>query len=51
MLSKLEFLIEASHQLVKEWFAIVGDDVSRYTIAIDDVSSNKISNILVLDFF
>jgi len=51
MLTKLEFLTKASHQLVEEWLAIVDDDVWRHTISINDMFSNKIDNILLLDFF
>jgi len=51
MLSKLEFLTKASHQFVEEWFAIVGDDISRNAISVDNVYLDEVDNILLLDFF
>ena len=51
MLSEFEFLTEASHQLVEEWFATVGDDISRHLILVDDVCLHKVDDLLLLDFF
>jgi len=51
VLSEFEFLTKASHQLVEEWFAIVGDDISRNTISVDDVCPDEVDNVLFLDFF
>jgi len=51
VLSEFEFLTEASHQLVEEWFAIVGDDISRHTLSVDDVCPDEIDNVFLLDFF
>jgi len=51
VLSEFEFLTEASHQLVEKWFAIVGDDISRHTISVDDVCPDEIDNVFLLDFF
>jgi len=42
VLSEFGFLIEASHQLVEEWFAVVHDDISRHTISVDDVCSDEV---------
>ena len=51
MLSEFEFLTEASHQLVEQWFCIVGDDILRHTISVDDVCLDEVDNVLFLDFF
>ena len=51
MLSEFEFLTEASHQFVEEWFAIVDNDISRQIISVDDVCPDEVGNVLLLDFF
>jgi len=51
VLSEFEFLTEASHQLVEEWFSILGNDISRDTISVDDVCPDEVDNILFLNFF
>ena len=51
MLSEFEFLIEASHQLVEEWFVVVSKDISRHIVLVDDVYPNEVNNVLFLDFF
>ena len=50
MLSKLELLVEAGHQLVGKRFTVVCDNILRYTVPINDVCLNKINYVLLLDF-
>jgi len=50
-LSEFEFLTEVSHQLVEEWFAIIGDDILRYAILVDDVCPDEVDKVHLLDFF
>jgi len=51
MLSKFELLTEASHQLVEEWFSIVGDDISRHALLVNVMCPDEVDNALLLDFF
>jgi len=50
MLGKLEFLTKVSHQFVDERFAIIGDNISRYAILINDVRPNEVDDILFFNF-
>jgi len=50
MLGKFELLAQASHEAIDEWLTIVGDDVPRYAITIDNVHSNEINNIFLFYF-
>ena len=47
MLGKLELLTQASHEAVEEWFTVVGDDVPRYTIPIDNVRPYEVNDIFL----
>ena len=47
MLGKLELLAQASHEAVEERFTVVGDDVPRYAIPIDNVSPYEVNDILL----
>ena len=47
MLGKLEFLTQASNEAVEEWLIVVGDDVPRYAVPIDNVHPNEVNDILL----
>jgi len=49
-LGKFRLLVKAIHQLVNKGFAIIYDDIPRHTILTNDVHSDKINQILLLDF-
>jgi len=51
MLSILKFLAKASRQLIEERFTIVGDDMTRHAISVDDVCPDDVNNVFLLDFF
>ncbi|KAB2623661.1 hypothetical protein D8674_039667 [Pyrus ussuriensis x Pyrus communis] len=50
VLLELIFLVELVHESVGELFFIVGDDVARHTISVDDMLLDEIDNNFLLDF-
>jgi len=50
MLGKLELLAQARHEAVEEWFTVVGDDVHRYVIPIDNVHPYEVNDIFLFYF-
>ena len=50
MLLEFVFLAELVHKLVGELFSIVGDDVARYTISMDDMLFDETDDSFLLDF-
>ena len=49
MLSELELLAEASHQVVQEGLSIIGDNVPRHTIPINNVRPYEVDHIFFFD--
>jgi len=50
MLGKFKLLTHASHEAVKEWLTVVGDDVPRYAIPIDNVRPYEVNDIFLFYF-
>jgi len=50
MLGKFELLTQASHEAIEEWLTIVGDDVPRYVIPIDNVHPDEVNDIFLFYF-
>ena len=50
MVGKLELLAQASHEAIEELLTIVGDDIPRYTILVDNVRPNEVNDILLFYF-
>jgi len=50
VLGKLELLAQVSHEAVEEWLTVVGGDVPRYAISIDNVRPDEVNDILFFYF-
>ncbi|XP_068304251.1 3-epi-6-deoxocathasterone 23-monooxygenase CYP90D1-like [Pyrus communis] len=50
VLLELIFLVELIHESVGELFFVVGDDVARHTISVDDMLLDEMDNSFLLDF-
>ena len=50
MLFEFVFLVKFVHKSIGELFSIVGDDVARHTISVDDMFLDETDDGFLLDF-